>query len=83
LFNENERKEWTHKLGNLVLLSGMKNSKAQNFEFAKKKEAYFKGKCTSFKITQELEKTDKWTKTEAEARHKKIVQDAKNIFMGY
>lgn len=83
LFNDDERKEWTHKLGNLVLLSGMKNSKAQNFEFAKKKDAYFKGKCTSFKITQELEKLDKWTKTEADDRHKALVSGAKKIFLDY
>lgn len=83
LFNDDERKEWTHKLGNLVLLSGMKNSKAQNFEFAKKKDAYFKGKCTSFKITQELEKLDKWTKTEADDRHKALVAGAKKIFLDY
>ena len=61
----------------------MKNSKAQNFDFAKKKEAYFKGKCTSFKITQELEKLDKWIKSEAEERHRKLAEEAKKLFLDY
>ncbi len=83
LFSEDERKEWTNKIGNLVLLSGMKNSKAQNFEFAKKKDAYFKDKCTFFKITQDLVKIDRWTKEEEEKRHKKLLAEAKTIFLSY
>jgi len=31
LFTEEERDEWTDKLGNLVLLSRRKNSRAQNY----------------------------------------------------
>lgn len=34
---------------------------AQNYDFTKKKEVYFKEKSTPFRITQWLEQKDKWT----------------------
>jgi len=40
--DENERIALTNKLGNLVLLSRKKNSEASNFDFAEKKERYFR-----------------------------------------
>src|SRR5699024_7777471 len=40
-FTDDEREEWTHRLANLVLLNRRKNSEAQNYDFAKKKEKYF------------------------------------------
>lgn len=39
--DEGERKMWTDRLANLVLLSGQMNIKAQNYEFNLKKEEYF------------------------------------------
>ncbi len=42
--DEDTRQSYVHRLGNLALLSGYKNSKAQNFEFKTKKEKYFTGK---------------------------------------
>jgi enterochelin esterase-like enzyme len=75
--------EWTNKLGNLVLLSGQMNSKAQNYDFNKKKKLYFNGKSTSFRITHEVENKDKWTLEEIKARHQKLLNDAKEIFLDY
>jgi len=83
IFSEEERKEWTNKLGNLVLLSGMKNSKAQNYNFKKKKEAYFKGKSTAFRITQYLERIDKWTIEELKERHNVLLNSVEEIFLNY
>jgi len=45
------RKSWTHKIANLVLLSGRKNSSAKNYDFKKKVETYFKGKMANYSIT--------------------------------
>ena len=42
-FTDDQRLQWTHRLGNLVLLNRAKNSEAQNYDFAKKKENYFTG----------------------------------------
>jgi len=83
IFSEEERTEWTNKLGNLVLLSGRKNSKAQNYDFNKKKIVYFKGKSTPFRITHEVENKDTWTLEELKARHQKLLNDAKEIFLNY
>jgi len=83
IFNEEEREEWTNKLGNLVLLSGRKNSKAQNYDFNKKKTVYFKEKSTFFRITQLLENKEKWTLDELNERHQKLISHAKKIFLNY
>jgi uncharacterized protein with ParB-like and HNH nuclease domain len=82
-FTEEERTEWTNRIGNLVLLSGSKNSKAQNYDFIKKKDTYFKKKGTFFKITQYLEGRDKWTLEELKDRHQKLLDDSKKLFLNY
>ena len=50
-FNQQDRLELTNSLGNLVLLSGRKNSAAQNYDFDRKKRVYFGKKGTAFRIT--------------------------------
>jgi len=82
IFNEEDRKAWTNKLGNLVLLSGRKNSNAQNFEFDKKKEIYFKKKSTPFRITQQLENYSDWTVQSVTNRHEEIMKKVQAIFVG-
>jgi hypothetical protein len=48
-FSEEEQERWTHRLGNLVLLSATKNSKAGTLDFQKKKSTYFrKGASSDF-----------------------------------
>jgi len=58
------RKVWIHRVANLVPLPRQKNSEAQNFEFAKKKDRYFKSPKTGTTIyaltTQVLNETE-WT----------------------
>ena len=83
IFREELREEWTNKLGNLVLLNGRKNSKAQNYDFNKKKNVYFKEKSTSFRITKWLEDKDKWTLEELKSRHEELINKAMNIFLNY
>lgn len=83
MFTIDERKEWTNKLGNLALLSGIKNSKAQNFGFSKKKEAYFRDKSTPFKTTQYLQNIKEWNLDELKKRHEALIETAKKIFLSY
>lgn len=53
---------WVHRLGNLALLSRRKNSSARNYEFNKKKTAYFtKGGVSSFALTTQVLQHDSWT----------------------
>jgi hypothetical protein len=79
-FNDEDKQELTNKLGNLVLLSGRKNSSAQNFEFDRKKSVYFKEKGTAFRITQELKEYPKWDPQTLKSRHEKLVGLVTKIF---
>jgi uncharacterized protein with ParB-like and HNH nuclease domain len=81
IFSEEERKKWTNKLGNLVLLSGRKNSKAQNYDFERKKNVYFKGKSTPFRITQELDDYGQWDINSLEKRHREIMKRIEDILL--
>ncbi len=57
------RDEWVHRIANLVPLTQKRNSQAQNYDFAKKKSAYFGGKqgVSSYILTTQVLKTDEWT----------------------
>ena len=58
-----ERDDWTHRLANLVPLHIRKNPAASNYDFATKKNVYFKGKgvASPFVLTQEVRSEDNWT----------------------
>lgn len=73
--DENEREAWTHRLANLVPLDRNKNSSAGNYDFAKKKNVYFKGKRTAspFVLTQEVRSEEKWTPAVLIERQKRLV----------
>ncbi len=73
--DEDERNGWTHRLANLVPLDRKKNSSASNYDFAKKKDAYFRGKGTAspFVLTQEVRSEKEWTPTLLAERQKRLV----------
>lgn len=73
--DEDERNGWTHRLANLVPLDRKKNSSASNYDFAKKKDAYFKGKgkASPFVLTQEVRAENEWTPTFLAERQKRLV----------
>lgn len=58
-----ERDYWTHRLANLVPLHIRKNPAASNYDFATKKNVYFKGKgvASPFVLTQEVRSEIEWT----------------------
>lgn len=62
-FTADERSLWTHRLGNLLLLNRNKNSQAQNYDFAKKKEKYFgpAAGVTGFALTTRVIMEPEWT----------------------
>jgi hypothetical protein len=73
--DENERKAWTHRLSNLVLLDRNKNSSAGNYDFAQKKDVYFKGKgiASPFTLTQDVRLEKEWTPAILEDRQKNLL----------
>jgi hypothetical protein len=64
-----------HSLGNLALLSRTKNSAANNYEFARKKTAYFNPKNghTAFVLTGEIMKEIEWTPEIIKNRQKRLM----------
>lgn len=60
---EEVRQEWVHKLANLVPLTQQRNSAARNFDFEKKKTAYFGGRkgVSSYVLTSQVLNTPAWT----------------------
>ncbi|MEW6316714.1 MAG: HNH endonuclease family protein, partial [Pseudomonadota bacterium] len=73
--DEDERDSWTHRLANLVPLDRNKNSSASNYDFVKKKDAYFrgKGKASPFVLTQEVRSENEWTPTLLAERQQRLV----------
>lgn len=73
--NEEERLRWTHRLGNLVLLTRAKNSQASNWEFDRKKQEYFSAKAgvASYKLTSMVLSKRKWDRQTLHERHREML----------
>lgn len=72
---------WVHRLGNLALLSRRKNSSASNYEFAKKKTAYFtKGGVSSFALTTQVLQHEQWTVPVIKARQDVLLQKLETVW---
>lgn len=58
-----DRQVWLHRLANLVPLTQRRNSQAQNYDFERKKKAYFGGKqgVSSYALTTQVLNTEAWT----------------------
>jgi Protein of unknown function DUF262/Protein of unknown function (DUF1524) len=61
--NPEVRDEWIHRIANLVPLTQKRNSQAQNYDFNKKKTAYFGGKqgVSSYVLTTQVLNTPEWS----------------------
>lgn len=61
--SHNDRVIWLHRLANLVPLTQRRNSQAQNYDFDRKKIAYFGGKqgISSYALTTQVLNTTNWT----------------------
>lgn len=70
------RKAWVHRLANLVPLNKKKNSSAQNYDFAKKCDTYFKGKSdvSSYALTTQVLSKRKWKPETVEARQETLLE---------
>lgn len=80
-FSEDERKKWTNRIANLVLLSKSKNSSASNFEFEEKKSRYLKDRVSDYPRSIEILTVEKWTPEELETRqHNLLIKVLEDIF---
>lgn len=72
---DKEHEELVHTIGNLALLSQTKNIGANNYEFDKKKTAYFNDKegHSAFKLTSQIIGESEWTPTIIRKRQAQLV----------
>lgn len=75
VFTDDDRATWTHRVANLVLLNRAKNSEAQNYDFATKKERYFAGRLgvSTFALTSQVLAQQAWTPDVLEARQRRLM----------
>ena len=72
--DENHRRNFLHRLGNLVLLDRTKNASARNYEFEKKKQSYFARKGVSpFMLTTTVLSEADWTPEVVRRRQTKLL----------
>ncbi|MEU0499381.1 DUF262 domain-containing HNH endonuclease family protein [Mycobacterium sp. NPDC006124] len=73
-FTDEQRAELTHKLGNLLLLNHRKNSQANNYDYAAKKDKYFKTSTGSavFALTTQVLELPSWTPSVIEKRQQEL-----------
>jgi hypothetical protein len=70
----NDRQVWMHRLANLVALNQRRNSKAQNYDFDRKK-VYFGGRqrVSSYGLTTQVLNTPAWTPLIAAQRQRDML----------
>ncbi|MCK7545915.1 DUF262 domain-containing HNH endonuclease family protein [Marinobacter bryozoorum] len=69
------REAWVHRLANLVPLNKRRNSQAQNYDFDRKKDAYFRGRSgvSSYTLTTQVLNEKKWTPEIVSNRQKELL----------
>lgn len=76
-FTPEEREEWTHKLGNLVLISRRKNSGQGRLDFSEKKAKYFNNSIESFPNSLKIMMKPQWTMIELQENHSHLINKLK------
>ncbi len=79
-FTDEQREEWTHKLGNLVLISRRKNTGQGRLDFADKKTKYFKNSIESFPNSLRIMQKPRWKQDDLESNHKELINLLKNHY---
>ena len=73
-FTEAQRKSWTNRISNLVLISNKKNVRLGNLDFKKKKEEYLKHRMDVFNSSKVfLDKNSKWDEATLKNRQSTLI----------
>lgn len=81
-FNPQEHIYWLHKIGNLTLISGSKNSEAQHSDFVKKKSIYEKlNSKSSFDLTKDVCNSEEWGMADLKIRHESMKSQLKKLWL--
>ncbi|QVL50400.1 MAG: DUF262 domain-containing protein [Thiocapsa sp.] len=73
-FTDEQREEWAHRLGNLVLISTRKNTSQSNLDYAEKKTRYFDKRISTCPNSLRVLKNTQWTLIELEANHRAVLK---------
>jgi len=77
-----EHKEWVHRLGNIVLIDGKKNSSLSNRSYTDKKEIYLKGIENRPNTNHVLMHQGNWTIDGIKANHERILALLRTYYEG-
>lgn len=72
-FTDEQRKEWTDRLGNLVLITTKKNTSQGNSDYELKKTKYFGKKINTCPNSLRVLQSPKWTPIELTANHAQVL----------
>lgn len=78
--DESERRECTHKIGNLTLLLDRLNRDAKNYPFSRKKEDY---KKSQIELTQQLTNFERWNAATVKKRTETLFELARQVWPIY
>ena len=78
-FSDEEREYWLHKLANLVLISGKKNSRLSNLDFQEKKKKYLEGRIDIFSGSKVfIEQNSEWNVEVLKDRQESMIKELIN-----
>lgn len=72
-FSDQQREEWTHRLGNLVLITTKKNTSQGNLDYAEKKSRYFQKRISTCPNSLRTLQNTQWTPVELEKNHFEVL----------
>ncbi len=80
-FSDEERLQWTHRLGNLVLISRRKNTAQGNRDYTDKKTRYFKGNIELFSNSIRIfHQFPTWKPDDLKKNHEEVLLKIKSSF---
>ncbi|MBC5837806.1 DUF262 domain-containing protein [Flavobacterium muglaense] len=76
-FTVDQKNEWLNRLGNLVLISRVKNSSLSNLDYEAKKKKYFDTKMDVFPNSLKMIQSKEWTLETLKTNHKRVIDQLK------
>lgn len=79
-FTDDERDEWLHRLGNLVLISRVKNTSLGNLDYIEKKRKYFDTKMDVFPNSLKMIQNTTWDLPTLKNNHDRVITQLKKHY---
>jgi len=79
-FTDDMRNEWTHRIGNLVLITTKKNTSQGRLDFSEKKNRYFEKRITTCSNSLRVLKNAQWTQIELERNHNEVLAKLRQYY---